>query len=291
MKKSELYRSILYVPGSNTKALEKAKGLDCDGLIFDLEDAVTPDKKDEARGIVKKCLTEERHNYGNKKLIVRVNSWDTVWGLDDFIAAAEMEPDAILLPKISYPVDFSKYLNMLKRDQSSSIKIWIMIETSASLVHIKEIVTATKNLEAFVMGTNDLAKELNITNDTNRQAIGTALSITNVVAKAHNIICLDGVYNSFKDTLGFEEECKQGKQFGFDGKTLIHPSQIKAANEAFSPTIKEIENARLQVDAFNEAKRSGSGIAVINGRIVENLHVEMAQDLLAKAKLIEEKQK
>ncbi len=289
MKKSELFRSILFMPGSNTKALEKAKELDCDGLIFDLEDAVSSYKKDEARIIVRKYLTKDRHAYGNKKLIVRVNSWDTVWGKDDFIAAVEMAPHAILLPKISYAGDSKKYLDMIKCDIEPGIKIWVMIETSASLVNIKDIATTTENLEAFVMGTNDLAKELNIANDVDRQAIGTALSITNIFAKAHGILCLDGVYNKFNDLLGFQEECNQAKRFGFDGKTLIHPSQIKVANEAFSPTNEEIENAKMQVNAFNEAKQSGSGIAVLNGKIVENLHLEMALDLLARAKLIKKR--
>ena len=290
MRTSELFRSILYIPGSNIKALEKAKGLDCDGLIFDLEDAVIPEKKDEARVAVKKCITCNRQNYGNKKIIVRVNSCDTIWGEEDFISAVDMAPDAILLPKISSADDFDKYLSMLKHDLNPDIKVWAMIESAAAIVNIKDIATATKNLEGFVMGTNDLAKELNISNDADRQAIGTALSITNIVAKAHSLICVDGVYNRFRDLLGFEEECKQGKRFGFDGKTIIHPSQIKVANVAFSPSIEEIENARMQVDAFNEAKRSGTGIAVLDGKIVENLHVEMAQDLLCRAKLIAEKQ-
>ena len=290
MRTSELFRSILYIPGSNTKALEKAKGLDCDGLIFDLEDAVIPEKKDEARVAVKKYLTGNRQTYGNKKIIVRVNSCDTVWGEEDFISAVDMAPDAILLPKISSADDFDKYLSMLKHDLNPDIKVWAMIESAASIVNIKDIATATKNLEGFVMGTNDLAKELNISNAADRQAIGTALSITNIVAKAHSLICVDGVYNRFRDLLGFEEECKQGKRFGFDGKTIIHPSQIKVANIAFSPSTEEIENARMQVDAFYEAKRSGSGIAVLDGKIVENLHVKMAQDLLSRAKLIAEKQ-
>ena len=289
MATAELYRSILYMPGSNERALEKAKGLECDGVIFDLEDAVTPDKKSHARKLVRDFVSLNKDAYGTKKIFIRVNAWDTSWGKDDFCFAAQAEPDVILLPKINTGNDFKKYFGMLNEPLNPKIQIWAMVETPSAIINLNEIAGATENLGGFVLGTNDLAKDLNITNENSRQALLAALSMTNMVAKANNIVCLDGVYNAFRDIDGLRLECEQGKSFGFDGKTLIHPCQIDTTNAIFSPSEQDIETAKSYVEAFLTAQNSGSGVAVVNGKIVENLHVEMAKNTLHKVELIEKK--
>ncbi len=287
MTTAELYRSILYIPGSNERALEKAKGLKCDGLIFDLEDAVGLDQKEYARNLVKNFITSQRVDYGSKKIIIRVNGWDSIWGREDFCSASEVNPDGILLPKINSGNDFRKYLDLLRIPLDPKIKIWAMIETPSSIMNLKEISGAINNLAGFVLGTNDLTKDLNIKSENSRQSLISILSTVNIAAKANNIVCLDGVYNSFKDINGLRLECEQGKSFGFDGKTLIHPCQIETANEIFSPTLEEIEIARSYIEGFFRAQKSGSAVAVVDGKIVENLHVEMAQNILRRVELIE----
>ena len=178
---------------------------------------------------------------------------------------------------------------MLNEPLNPKIQIWAMVETPSAIINLNEIAGATENLGGFVLGTNDLAKDLNITNENSRQALLAALSMTNMVAKANNIVCLDGVYNAFRDIDGLRLECEQGKSFGFDGKTLIHPCQIDTTNAIFSPSEQDIETAKSYVEAFLTAQNSGSGVAVVNGKIVENLHVEMAKNILHKVELIEKK--
>ena len=288
LKKLDIFRSVLYMPGSNERALEKAKGLDCDALIFDLEDAVAPDKKDLARQIVKEYIVSHKYDYGRKRLLVRVNSWDSPWGYKDFREVATMIPDGILLPKINRASDFKKYFEMLDNPLDPGVKIWAMIETASAVINMVDIASCLKNLRGLVLGTNDLAMDLNIIIDRFRYPLLASLSMANTVAKAHKIICLDGVYNAFKDTDGLKQECEQGKSFGFDGKTLIHPSQIQVTNEVFSPTDEDVRNANMQMEAYMKARSSGSGVAVLNGKIVENLHVEMAKNILEKAKIIKD---
>ncbi len=288
MAAGELYRSVLYMPGSNERALEKAKGFECDALIFDLEDAVHPDKKEYARQLATDFVISNRDSYGSKKILIRVNAWDTTWGRDDFCSVSKVTPDGILLPKINSGKDFNKYIDMLKEPLNPKIKIWAMVETPSAIINLNEIAGAVQNLEGFVLGTNDLTKDLNITSENSRQALITILSTVNLVAKSNRLVCLDGVYNAFKDLDGLKLECEQGKRFGFDGKTLIHPCQIDTTNAVFSPSEDEVEIAKKYVEAFSNAQNSGSGVAVVNGKIVENLHVEMAKNILHKVELIEQ---
>jgi (3S)-malyl-CoA thioesterase len=272
------YRSILYIPGSKARALEKARSLPVDAIIFDLEDAVTPDAKIEARATLAAALSEG--GYGNRTRIVRINGFDTEWGQDDARAVAEMKADAVLLPKVNSAQDIDALAGL-----TSDLPVWAMMETAQGVWNAMEI-AAHPLVSGFVAGTNDLAKELNCRSRADRQPLITALQMMLLAARAHGVIAVDGVYNQFKDEDGLRAECEQGRDFGFDGKTLIHPAQIDVTNAAFSPTEAEIDLARRQIAAFEETERSGQGVAVVDGRIVENLHVETARRILAMASAI-----
>ncbi len=272
---SHPYRSVLYLPGSRERVLEKAKTLPADALIFDLEDAVAPEDKLGARDLV--CEMVQR-GYGARKRLIRINGLDTDWGEGDLAAAIAAAPDGILVPKVNGPAEVQAIAARLEGDT----RLWAMMETPLGILNAKEIAASTPKLEGFVMGTNDLVKELFASHTPSRAPVMTALSLCLLAARAYGLVCVDGVYNAFKDEDGLRAECQQGLAMGFDGKTLIHPAQIEAANAVFAPGEAELALARRYIEAFQGA----SGVAVVDGKIVENLHVENAVRLLAKADMI-----
>lgn len=271
-------RSVLYIPGSKPRALEKARNLPVDAIIFDLEDAVTADEKDAARETLANALATG--GYGTRMRIVRINGLETQWGQADAIAASKMGADAILLPKVSKPADLDALAAF-----TGDTALWAMMETPAGMLNAAAIAAHGK-LQALVMGTNDLAKELNTRARADRLPLQAGLGLCVLAAKAHGRAIIDGVYNAFKDDAGLEVECAQGRDMGFDGKTLIHPAQIDVTNLAFSPSEAEIDLAQRQIEAFDAVEASGQGVAVVDGKIVENLHVATARALLAQAAAI-----
>lgn len=273
------FRSVLYVPASRPRAMEKAKVLAVDAIIFDLEDAVAVDEKENARGLLKEVLNAG--GFGRRMRIVRINALDTPWGLDDARAVGEMDADAVLLPKVASPADLNDLAAITK-----DMAIWAMMETPRGMLNAPAI-AAHPRLDGFVMGTNDLAKDLQSRFRADRLPMMASLGLCLLAAKAEDIVIIDGVYNAFKDEDGLKTECAQGRDMGFDGKTLIHPAQVAIANDAFAPTEAEISLARRQIDAFEKATADGQAVAVVDGRIVENLHVASARETLAKAKAIE----
>ncbi|MGJ8544422.1 MAG: HpcH/HpaI aldolase/citrate lyase family protein [Sulfitobacter sp.] len=276
-------RSALYIPGSKPRALEKARGLACDAIIFDLEDAVSPDEKAAARATLAEALAAG--GYGARMTIVRINALDTPWGAEDARAAVQMGPDAVLLPKVGSPADLDALAEI-----TGDLPLWAMMETPGAMLGAAAIAAHPK-LQGMVMGTNDLAKDLNMRFRADRLPLMTGLGLCLLAAKAHGVAIIDGVYNAFKDDDGLRGECAQGRDMGFDGKTLIHPAQLAIANEAFSPSEAEIDLAQRQIAAFEAAEAAGQGVAVVDGKIVENLHIVTARDTLAKAALIAQMQK
>ena len=272
-------RSVLYIPASKPRALEKARTLPVDAIIFDLEDAVSVEEIEGARATLSEALAED--GYGARMKIVRINGLDTDWGAADAKAALAIAPDAILLPKVNMPED----LDALAAT-TGDIPLWAMMETPMGMLNAPAIAAHPK-LQGMVMGTNDLAKELQTRFRPDRLPLHTGLGLCLLAAKAYGLAIVDGVYNAFKDAEGLAIECEQGRDMGFDGKTLIHPAQVEVTNAAFSPTEAEIDLARRQIAAFDEVEASGQGVAVVDGRIVENLHVATARETLAKAEAIE----
>ena len=268
-------RSALYIPGSRDRALDKARGLPVDVILFDLEDAVAPDEKAAGRATLTSALSDG--GYGPRYKVVRINALDTEWGADDVAAVAQMDCDAVLLPKVNSAADVETLASKLP-----DLPIWAMMETPLGVLNAAEI-AAHPRLEGFVMGTNDLAKELN---SRTRAAMRVSLQHCLLAARAHGVIAIDGVYNAFKDEEGLRAECDEGRDFGFDGKSLIHPAQVAIANEVFGPSDAEIDLARRQITAFDEAVAGGQGVTVVDGKIVENLHVATARATLAKAEAI-----
>ena len=268
-------RSALYIPGSRDRALDKARGLPVDVILFDLEDAVAPDEKAAGRATLTSALSDG--GYGPRYKVVRINALDTEWGADDVAAVAQMDCDAVLLPKVNSAADVETLASKLP-----DLPIWAMMETPLGILNAAEI-AAHPRLEGFVMGTNDLAKELN---SRTRAAMRVSLQHCLLAARAHGVIAIDGVYNAFKDEEGLRAECDEGRDFGFDGKSLIHPAQVAIANEVFGPSDAEIDLARRQITAFDEAVAGGQGVTVVDGKIVENLHVATARATLAKAEAI-----
>ncbi len=272
-------RSVLYIPASKTRALEKAQGLACDAIIFDLEDAVSPDEKTAARETLAAALQEG--GYGTRLRVVRINALDTGWGAEDARAVAAMNPDAVLLPKVNSPADLDSLAKI-----TGELPLWAMMETPGGMLNAAAI-AAHPQLQGMVMGTNDLAKDLNSRFRPDRLPMMAGLGLCVLAAKAHDCAIIDGVYNTFKDDAGLKLECDQGRDMGFDGKTLIHPAQLSIANTAFSPTQEEADLARRQIAAFDAAQAAGQGVAVVDGKIVENLHVATARETLAKLEAIE----
>ena len=282
-QKFQPYRSALYIPGANERALEKAKTLPVDAILFDLEDAVAPSAKADARQTLLNALTTG--DYGNRARIIRINGFDTEWGQDDLAAAVQAKPDGILLPKVSTAAQVADLLERLTALGAPNMPIWAMIETPLAILNIADIASAP-GMAGFVMGTNDLAKDLSTKFRNDRAPLMASLSICVVAAKAHGLTIIDGVYNAFKDDGGLRIEAAQGRDYGFDGKSLIHPAQVAATNEIFSPSEDEVNLAERQIEAYEAAKAEGKGIAVVDGQIVENLHVATAQKILAIAKAV-----
>ena len=274
------FRSVLYIPGSKERALEKARSLPVDAIIFDLEDAVAAEEKPAARQLLTETL--KAGGYGPRVKIVRVNGFDTAWGRDDVAALAGAGADAVLLPKVETTAQLDALAEALPE-----VPLWAMMETPRGILNAAAI-AAHPRLEGFVMGTNDLAKELGCRFRADRLPLIASLSHCLLAARAHGIVAVDGVYNAFKDEDGLKAECDQGRDLGFDGKTLIHPAQVAIANAAFAPTEDEIDLARRQIEAFEAAERQGQGVAVVDGRIVENLHIVTARETLARAAAIAE---
>jgi citrate lyase subunit beta/citryl-CoA lyase len=280
-------RSVLYMPGANERALEKAKGLAADAIIFDLEDAVAPDAKADARARV--CAAVTSGEYGKRELAIRVNGLDTQWHADDVAAVAAAGPAAMVVPKINSVEDVAAVeAALVAGGAPEHTKIWAMIETPVAMLHAEAIASASDRLTVLVMGTNDLAKELLAEHVPGRQPLLTGLGLALLAARATGKVILDGVYNDIKNDEGFRAEAVQGRQMGFDGKTLIHPNQIDPCNEVFAPTTEQLESAREIIAAFEEAEASGKGVVQVNGRMVENLHVEQARRALAIAAAIDE---
>jgi len=265
------FRSVLYIPGANERALEKARGLPVDAIIFDLEDAVAPEAKHAARDTLRAAL---RRDYGGRYRLVRVNGLDTEWGADDLATFADAPCDALLLPKVDVPEDIEA-----AAVHAPDATFWAMIETARGVLAAAQTAPRTGGL---VMGTNDLAHELGCGETADRQPLAFALQSTLMAARAAGVPCIDGVHNAFRDEDGLRTECAQGRALGMDGKTLIHPAQIAVANAAFAPTEAEADLARRRIDAHEAALARGQGVAVLDGRIVENLHVDSARRTLAR---------
>lgn len=272
-------RSVLYIPGSKDRALDKARALAVDAIIFDLEDAVTPDAKVAARDTLRAALAAG--GYGRKMTIIRINGLDTEWGAGDVAALRDVACDAILLPKVNGPGDIDALAALLPEGRD----IWAMMETPLAIRNAFDI-AAHPRVTGFVAGTNDLAKEVNSRTRPDRLPMMMALQTILMAARAHGVIAIDGVYNQFKDQEGLRTECDQGRDLGFDGKTLIHPDQIAVTNAAFAPSAAEIDLAQRQIAAFDAVEKSGQGVAVVDGKIVENLHVATARKILALAEAV-----
>ena len=276
-------RSVLYIPAARERALEKAQALPADAIIFDLEDAVAPAEKPAAREVLARALREM--DFGARLRIVRINGFDTEWGREDAAAmavaiAAGMKVDAVLVPKVNRAADLEAMAAVVP-----GADLWAMMETAAGMLNAAEI-AGHPRLTGMVMGTNDLAKELGSRFRPDRLPMQAGLGLCLLAAKAHGLTIVDGVYNAFKDEEGLRAECEQGRDMGFDGKTLIHPAQLEVANAAFAPSQAEIDLARRQIAAFDEVLAQGGGVAVVDGRIVENLHVATAKAILSRAEAI-----
>ena len=282
-------RSVLYMPGANTRALEKARTLPADALIFDLEDAVAPDAKEAARGNV--VAAARSRSYGKREIAIRCNGLTTPWGKADVAAIATSGADAILVPKVESAADVAAIVGLLDQAGApSSMAVWAMMETPKGILKADEVAGSHKRLALFVMGTNDLVKDMRARHTPMRLPMVTALGLGMLAARAHGLTILDGVYNDIQDADGFKAVCRQGLEMGFDGKTLIHPSQVEPCNEIFAPSATELEMAGKIVTAFKTAQAEGKGVVTVDGRMIENLHVEQAERALALAAAIKELQ-
>ena len=271
-------RSVLYMPSSNERALEKAKTLACDALILDLEDAVAPDAKETAREAA--CAAAASGEYGRRTVTIRANGIGTRWHDADLAAIAQAGPDAVVVPKVDSAEQVHQLVATLERHGAPEhTKLWAMIETPVAILDALAIARASERLTCFVIGTNDLVKELYAEHVPGRAPILPSLHTALLAARAAGIAILDGVYNDVKDTEGFLAECEQGRQMGFDGKTLVHPGQVDGANSAFAPSERAVEDARGLIQAFEDGR--GSGVVTYQGKMVENLHVESARRTLS----------
>jgi citrate lyase subunit beta/citryl-CoA lyase len=282
-------RSVLYMPGSNARALDKARTLPADALILDLEDAVAPDAKEVARAQV--CEAVTRGGYGAREVMIRVNALETAWGEADLAAAARAAPDAILIPKVSDPETLASVGHLLRRHGAPErVRVWAMIETPLAILRCEAIARAardaTTRLSGFIMGTNDLAKETRARLTRERAPMLAWLSLAVAAARVYDLGVVDGVYNTLEDDAGLRAECEQGRDLGFDGKTLIHPNQIATANAVFAPTADEVDTARSIIAAFDRPENAGKGAIALNGRMVERMHAEMARRTVALADAI-----
>ena len=282
-------RSVLYMPGANTRALEKARTLPADALIFDLEDAVAPDAKEAARANV--AAAAQSKAYGKREIAIRCNGLTTPWGKADIAAIARSGADALLVPKVESAAEVATVVSLLDAAGApSSMAVWAMMETPKGILRAEEVAGSHPRLALFVMGTNDLVKDMRARHTPMRLPMVTALGLGMLAARAHGLTILDGVYNDIQDAEGFRAVCQQGLEMGFDGKTLIHPSQVEPCNEVFAPSPAELELAGKIVAAFKAAQAEGKGVVTVDGRMIENLHVEQAERALALAGAIRELQ-
>ena len=277
-------RSALYMPGARARALEKARTLPADVLILDLEDAVGPTEKAEARRLVADALAQG--GFGGREVTVRINGLDTPWGAEDVAAMAGAGAAALVVPKVNRPEDLAEIsARMDAAGAPAGTALWAMMETPAGIMAAREIAAAPR-LACLVMGTNDLVKELGAEHTEGRAEVLPSLGFCLLAARANGLAILDGVYNAYQDQAGLRAVCRQGRALGFDGKTLIHPDQLAVTNEVFAPSAADLELARRQLAAFEETRAKGEAVAVVDGRIVENLHVETARALIARAEAI-----
>ena len=282
-------RSVLYMPGANTRALEKARSLPADALIFDLEDAVAPDAKEAARANV--VAAARSKSYGKREIAIRCNGLATQWGKADVAAIAASGADAIVVPKVESAGDVAAIVDLLATAGApKSMAIWAMMETPKGFLRAEEVAASHGRLQLLIMGTNDLVKDMRARHTPMRLPMVTALGLGMLAARAHGLTILDGVYNDIQDAEGFRAVCQQGLEMGFDGKTLIHPSQVEPCNEVFAPGAVELEMAGKIVAAFKAAQAEGKGVVTVDGRMIENLHVEQAERALALATAIKELQ-
>jgi citrate lyase subunit beta/citryl-CoA lyase len=284
-------RSVLYMPGANERALEKARSLQADALILDLEDSVAPDSKIEARKNVVAAVKEG--GYGRREIVIRPNALETAWGAADLLAAASAAPDAILIPKVQGPGDIISAAKILKSVAAAEkTKLWAMMETPFSILRAAEIAATgadpENRLVCLVMGTNDLLKESRARALHDRMAVVPWLALTVVAARGYGLDIIDGVYNDFRDEAGFRKECEHGRTLGMDGKTLIHPSQVAPCNEIFSPTEEEIAWSKKIIRAFDEPENAPKGVITVEGKMVERLHLVQAQRMVAIANSVKE---
>ncbi len=280
-------RSVLYMPGSNARALEKGRSLPADGLIFDLEDAVAPDAKETARDQIVAALKEG--GYGRREIAVRVNGLDSPWGRDDVKAMATSGADAILLPKVETAAMIHELEKLMEEAGApKTMGIQCMMETPLGMLNAKEVAGASRRITCLVMGTSDLVKDLQAAHTPERLPVLTSLGLCILAARAYGIAITDGVHLDLSDDAGFAASCRQGKELGFDGKTLIHPKTIAKANEVFAPSQAEIDWAHKIIAAHAEATAAGKGVVVVDGKLIENLHVEAARRQVALAEAISE---
>jgi citrate lyase subunit beta / citryl-CoA lyase len=274
-------RSVLYMPAANERALEKAKTIAADAIIFDLEDAVAPDAKPDARANAVAAV--QSGEYGNRELTIRCNGLDTEWGADDIAAAGAASPSAVVIPKVDTVEQVEAVSAQLDAaGASADTMIWAMIETPTAMFNVRSI-AAHPRVAVLVMGTNDLAKELRSPIVAGRHPLVAHLATALLAAREAGKVILDGVYNDVKNPDGFAAECQQGMEMGFDGKTLIHPSQVDPANDMWAPSADEVEHAERVIAAFDEAVAAGKGVVTVDGRMIENLHVDNARRVLATA--------
>lgn len=278
-------RSVLYMPGANERAMDKARTLDCDGIIFDLEDAVAAGAKSTARQSVERMVSEG--GYGHRELVVRVNGLDTPWGPDDVAMAAGLPVDALLFPKVERAAQLGEIEAAVDAAGGTGLPLWLMIETPLGVLDVREVVAGSDRVRVLVMGTSDLVKELRATHIESRQNLSLALQQCLLVARAAGLDILDGVHLDFRNLESFEAACRQGRAMGFDGKTLIHPTQIDLANFVFGFSSEAVADARAVLEVWQAAQAAGKGVAELDGRLIENLHAAEAERVLAFAAALE----
>ncbi|MCZ6642577.1 MAG: CoA ester lyase [Gammaproteobacteria bacterium] len=271
-------RSVLYMPGANTRALEKARSLACDGIIFDLEDAVAPASKIAARENV--CRAVEEGGYGYRELVVRVNGLDSLWGADDVAAIASLSVNALLFPKIESLGQIKTILQAVDGAGGSHLPVWLMVETPRGILNIEALAGGSDRIQALVMGTSDLVKELRARHTESRNNLAYALQRCVLAARGIGLDILDGVHLDFRNLESFEVVCEQGLAMGFDGKTLIHPTQIEIANRVFGVASEDVDQARVVLNVWQVAQEAGRGVAELDGRLIENLHAADAERIL-----------
>ncbi len=278
-------RSVLYMPGANPRALDKARSIPCDGVIFDLEDAVAPEAKETARANV--VAQVEHGGYGHRELIVRVNALDTPWGAADVAAVAGLPVDGVLFPKVETTAQIDAITAAMDAAGAGALPLWFMVETPLAVLDLRSLAVHCPRLAVLVMGTSDLVKELRARHTESRHNLALALQHCVLVARAFGLDVLDGVHLDFRNQAAFRAACQQAREMGFDGKSLIHPSQVEPANEIFGFDPDAVDHARRVLQAWEAAKAEGKGVAVLDGKLVENLHAAEAERVLAYAKALE----